>query len=51
MGAFGKVDKEDAVQKLLWATLDDEKLVKYTLPLKEKVKNGILIYYSVTCCT
>jgi hypothetical protein len=29
MGTFGKVDKEEAVQKLLWATLDNEKLVKF----------------------
>lgn len=28
MGSFGKVDKEEEVQKLSWATLDDQKLVK-----------------------
>jgi hypothetical protein len=27
-GTFGKVDKEQAVQKLLWTTLDDERMVK-----------------------
>lgn len=26
-GTYGKVDKEQAVQKLLWATLDNEKVV------------------------
>lgn len=38
MGAFGKVDKENAVQKLLWATLDDEKLVNMSL-------NHIVLHY------
>jgi hypothetical protein len=27
MGAFGKVDKEEAVQKLSWVTYEEQKLV------------------------
>lgn len=53
MGTFGKVDKEEAVQKLSWATLDDERLVKYFLRSIQQSRYQITNnhIHLVTCCT